>query len=73
MGTQCSTYISKITENFRSTHIGYLVVAFSVHGYPEFSTFSRVFKITVLFLPWKTFLHTLYNPIAKRQSKLAHA
>src|ERR1700722_11690885 len=23
MGTQCSTYISIITENFRNTHIGY--------------------------------------------------
>jgi len=30
------------TENFRSNYIEYLASAFSVHGYPELSTFSRV-------------------------------
>ena len=42
MGTQDSTYISIITKNFLSTHIGYPAETFSVHGYPELSTFSRV-------------------------------
>ena len=41
MGNQCSTYISMVTENFLSAHIRYLAEAFSVHGYPELSTFSR--------------------------------
>ncbi len=34
MGTGQGTYISIITEKFSSTHIGYLVEAFSVYGYP---------------------------------------
>ena len=39
--TYLSTYIGKPTENFRSTYTEYIAGAFSVHGYPELSTFSR--------------------------------
>jgi hypothetical protein len=42
MSTGQSTCISIITEKFSSTHIGYLVEAFSVYGYPYLSTFSKV-------------------------------